>query len=172
MSFVFIGASVLAQVSSTRLATQATADGNWLMYSGAYTSQRFSPLDQISPANVKGLKPLWVYQPPGVGSLEGTPVVADGVMYVTSAPASVVALDLRSGRPIWEWSRPIATTVLNLGFPRVNRGVAMLDNMVYVGTLDGFLVALDAKTGVERWAVPVGDNPTGHAITAAPLVVD
>ena len=108
-----------------------------------------------------------MYQPPGVGSLEGTPVVADGVMYVTSAPASVVALDLRSGRPIWEWSRPIAPTVLNLGFPRVNRGVAILDNMVYVGTLDGFLVALDAKTGVQRWVVPVGDNPTGHAITPA-----
>ena len=161
-----------AQVSSSRLATQATADGNWLIYSGAYTSQRYSPLDQLSPSNVNRLKPLWVYQPPGAGSLEGTPVVADGVMYVTSAPASVVALDLRSGRPIWEWSRPIAPSVLNLGFPRVNRGVAILDNMVYVGTLDGFLVALDARSGTERWVVPVGDNPTGHAITAAPLAVD
>ena len=81
--------TVAAQVSPSRLATQATADGNWLIYSGAYTSQRFSPLDQISSSNVGRLKPLWAYQPPGVGSLEGTPVVADGVMYVTSAPASV-----------------------------------------------------------------------------------
>ena len=62
--------------------------------------------------------------------------------------------------------------MLNLGFPRVNRGVAILDNTVYVGTLDGYLVALDAQAGVERWAVHVGENPTGHAITAAPLVVD
>ena len=63
-------------------------------------------------------------------------------------------------------------SVLNLGFPRVNRGVAILDNTVYVGTLDGYLVALDAQGGIERWAVHVGENPTGHAITAAPLVVD
>jgi glucose dehydrogenase len=71
---------IAAQVTSSRLATQATADGNWLIYSGAYTSQRFSPLDQISSSNVIRLKPLWVYQPPGVGSIEGTPVVADGVI--------------------------------------------------------------------------------------------
>jgi outer membrane protein assembly factor BamB len=66
---------------------------------------------------------------------------------------------------------PIAPSVLNLGFPRVNRGVAILDNIVYVWTLDGYLVALDAKAGVERWITHVGENPTGHAITAAPLVV-
>jgi glucose dehydrogenase len=139
---------VLAQISSSRLADNATDDGNWLMYSGSYSSLRFSPLDRISTDNVGRLKPLWVYQPPGSGSLEATPVVADGVMYMTSGPASVVALDLRSGNPLWQWSRPIAPTVLNLGFPRVNRGVAIFDSLVYVGTLDGYLVALDAKTGV------------------------
>ena len=165
-------APVVAQVGPARLTSHATDGGNWLMYSGSYNSHRFSPLDQISTANVSRLKPLWVYQPPGTGSLEGTPLVADGVMYVTSGPASVVALDLRSGRPIWEWSRPIAQTVLNLGFPRVNRGVAILDQTIYVGTLDGYLAALDAKSGAQRWIVPVGDNPTGHSITAAPLAVD
>ena len=169
---VFMVTPLLAQVSSSRLANNATDDGNWLMYSGSYSALRFSPLDQISIDNVGRLKPLWVYQPPGSGSLEATPVVADGVMYMTSAPASVVALDLRSGNPLWQWSRPIAPTVLNLGFPRVNRGVAIFDNLVYVGTLDGYLVALDARTGVQRWIVPVGDNPSGHAITAAPLVAD
>ena len=61
-------------------------------------------------------------------------------MYVTSGPTMVAALDLKSGKPLWEWTRPIAPSVLNLGFPRVNRGVAVLDNMVYVGTLDGYLV--------------------------------
>ena len=113
-----------------------------------------------------------MYQPPGAGSLEATPVVADGVMYMTSGPANVVALDLRSGRPIWHWSRPIPPSVLNLGFPRVNRGVAILDDSVYVGTLDGYLAALDAGRVSQRWTVPVGDNPSGHAITAAPLVAD
>ncbi|HYU79546.1 MAG TPA: PQQ-binding-like beta-propeller repeat protein, partial [Vicinamibacterales bacterium] len=163
---------IAGQVTSDRLATKPTEAGDWLMYSGSYASHRFSPLTQISTENVARLKPLWVYQPPGAGSLEGTPIVADGVMYVTSGPATVVALDVRSGRPIWEWSRPIPSSVLNLGFPRVNRGVAILGALVYVGTLDGFLVALDARTGVQRWVVHVGDNPTGHAITAAPLVAE
>jgi alcohol dehydrogenase (cytochrome c) len=149
-----------------------TTDGEWLTYSGSYSSHRFSPLTQISPANVTRLRPVWVYQPPGTGSLETTPIVAGGVMYVTSGPTNVAALDLKSGKPIWEWTRPIAASVLNLGFPRVNRGVAILDRTIYVGTLDGYLVALDARSGIERWSVPVGDNPTGHAITAAPLAID
>ncbi len=174
LAFVCLAALTVhvdAQVDQARLTRGADASGDWPMYSGSYRSERFSPLNQITPENAARLKPLWVYQPAGTGSLEGTPVVADGVMYMTAPPATVVALDLRSGRPIWEWSRPIAASVLNLGFPRVNRGVAILDNMVYVGTLDGYLVALDAKSGVQRWAVQVGENPTGHAITAAPLVV-
>ena len=131
-----------------------------------------SPLAQISTDNVAKLRPAWVYQPPGMGSIESTPVVANGVMYVTSGPTMVVALDLKSGKPLWEWTRPIAPSVLNLGFPRVNRGVAVLDDMVYVGTLDGYLFALDARAGIERWSVHVGENPTGHSITAAPLVVN
>ena len=122
-------------------------DGQWLMYSGSYSSHRFSPLKQISTDNVAKLRPAWVYQPPGTGSVESTPVVANGVMYVTSGPTMVAALDLKSGKALWEWTRPIAPSVLNLGFPRVNRGVAVLDNMVYVGTLDGYLFALDARAG-------------------------
>ena len=152
-------------------ATLAAQGGQWLMYSGGYNSHRFSPLTQITPDNVARLRPVWVYQPPGTGSLECTPIVANGVMYVTSGPTSVSALDLKSGKPLWEWTRPIAPSVLNLGFPRVNRGVSISDNTVYVGTLDGYLVALDARAGIERWAVHVGDNPTGHAVTAAPLIV-
>jgi len=162
-------ATSVAALAMTSLAAQQ--NGDWPMYSGAYHSHRFSPLRQITPENVGRLRPRWVYQPPGTGSVECTPVVVNGVMYVTSGPTSVSALDLTSGKPIWEWNRPIAASVLNLGFPRVNRGVAIQDNTVYVGTLDGYLVALDARAGIERWAVHVGDNPTGHAITAAPLVV-
>jgi len=160
-------------VASLALAATVVAqDGQWLMYSGSYSSQRYSPLAQLTVDNVAKLRPLWVYQPPGTGSLESTPVVANGVMYVTSGPTMVAALDLRSGRSLWEWTRPIAASVLNLGFPRVNRGVAIRENTVYVGTLDGYLVALDARSGAERWSVHVGENPTGHAITAAPLVGD
>jgi alcohol dehydrogenase (cytochrome c) len=147
-------------------------DGDWLMYSGNYKSERFSPLTQITASNVSKLRPVWVYQPPGTGSLEATPIVTNGIMYVTSGPTSVHALDVKSGKTLWEWTRPIPASVLNLGFPRVNRGVAYADNTVYVGTLDGFLVALDARAGIERWIVHVGENLLGHSITAAPLVVD
>ena len=148
------------------------ADGEWPMYSGGYQSERFSPLAQITTSNVSGLRPVWVYQPPGAGSLETTPVVANGLMYATSGPTAVHALDLKTGKTIWEWTRPIPASVLNLGFPRVNRGVAFADNTVFVGTLDGYLFALDARGGAERWQVHVGENPLGHSITAAPLVVD
>jgi len=165
-------APLVAQVSSQRPAAGARPDGQWVTYSGTYQAHRFSPLTQIAANNVARLRPVWAYQPPGAAGLEGTPIVADGVMYVTSGPAMVVALDLKSGRPLWQWSRPIAASVLNLGFPRVNRGVAIVDGTVYVGTLDGYLVALDAKSGIERWTVAVAENRTGHAITAAPLAVD
>src|SRR5215212_2002043 len=162
----------IASICLAAITIVSAQSGEWLMYSGSYSSHRFSPLTQFTTENVARLKPAWVYQPPGTGSLETTPVVVNGVMYATSGPTNVAALDLRSGKPLWEWTRPIAASVLNLGFPRVNRGVAVLDNTVYVGTLDGYLVALDAKAGIERWIVQVGDNPTGHAITSAPLAVD
>ena len=133
---IAFAAVVLGAWSAVPLLAQ---DGQWLMYSGSYSSHRFSPLTQINTDNVSKLRPVWVYQPPGTGSVESTPVVVNGVMYVTSGPTMVAALELRSGKPLWEWTRPIAPSVLNLGFPRVNRGVAVLDNMVYVGTLDGYL---------------------------------
>jgi alcohol dehydrogenase (cytochrome c) len=150
----------------------ALQQGEWRTYSGTFHSHRHSPLTKISTGNAATLRPVWMYQPPGTGPLEGTPIVAEEVMYVTSGPATVVALSVKSGRPLWQWTRPIAASVLNLGFPRVNRGVAVLDGTVFVGTLDGYLVALDARSGIERWTVQVADNAIGHAITAAPLVVE
>lgn len=150
----------------------AIQKGEWHTYSGTFQSHRYSPLTQISSATVASLRPVWLYQPPGSGPLEATPIVANGIMYVTSGPAAVVALSVKSGRPVWQWSRPMANSVLNLGFPRANRGIAILDETVFVGTLDGYLVALDARSGTERWTINVADNATGHSITAAPLVAD
>ena len=93
--------ALLLLVSTTLLAQR---DGQWLMYSGSYSSHRFSPLTQLTPDNVAKLRPVWVYQPPGTGSVEATPVVAHGIMYVTSGPTMVAALDLRSGKTLWERS--------------------------------------------------------------------
>jgi alcohol dehydrogenase (cytochrome c) len=166
---------VIAALSAQRDISQvgeALRKGDWQTYSATFSSHRYSPLTEISTANVASLRPVWMYQPPGTGPLEGTPLVVNGVMYVTSGPATVVALSVKSGRPLWQWTRPIPASVLNLGFPRVNRGVAIHGETIYVGTLDGYLVALDARSGIERWVVPVADNATGHSITAAPLVVE
>src|SRR5438445_1511228 len=123
--FVLIVASVGAQVAYLRLAGAAVDESGWLTYSGSYRSERFSPLRQISRENVKRLRPLWLYQPAGTGALETTPVVADGVMYIsTGSPGTVVALDLKSGRPLWGWTTPMPDTVHNLSFPRAYRGLA------------------------------------------------
>ncbi|HUU34724.1 MAG TPA: PQQ-dependent dehydrogenase, methanol/ethanol family [Vicinamibacterales bacterium] len=165
------GAAVLAQVPAQRLVDAAQEPGSWLTYSGGYAGQRFSALDQITAANVAGLKPVWVYQVAGQGQVETSAIVADGMMYVTEPPTTVTALDPRNGRPIWSYVRPMPSNLRLIGFPSTNRGVAILDDMVYVGSLDGALIALDAQTGAVRWETMVADNGTGHSITMAPLAV-
>jgi alcohol dehydrogenase (cytochrome c) len=161
-----------AQVPYDRIAAVAKEPGSWLTYSGNYAAHRFSPLEHLTPANVARLKPVWIYQIKEPGLIETTPLVADGVMYITEPPSTVTALELRSGRLLWSWSRPTPRSVRTIGFPRVNRGAALLAESVYVGTLDAHLVALDAKTGVVRWDTLVAVNARGYSITAAPLALD
>ncbi len=165
------GAALTAQVPAQRLVNAAQEPGSWLTYSGSYDGQRFSALDQITVANVAGLKPAWVYQVAGQGQMETSAIVADGVMYVTEPPTTVTALDPRNGRPIWSYVRAMPSNLRLIGFPATNRGVAILDDKVFVGSLDGALIALDAQTGAVRWEVKVADNGTGHSITMAPLAV-
>jgi alcohol dehydrogenase (cytochrome c) len=161
-----------AQVPYQRIVRAESEPGHWLTYSGTYRAHRFSPLAQITPENVSRLKPAWVYQIAGRGRFETSPIVVDGVMYVTEPPTKVTALDLRTGRPLWTWQRPAARLARTLGFGPTNRGVAILDDTVYVGTLDCYLVALDARSGAVRWEAKVADNGTGHSITGAPLAID
>lgn len=165
------GAVLSGQVPYQRIVDAAKEPGAWLTYSGGYFGQRHSLLNQLTPANVAGLKPAWVYQVAGNGQVETSAIVADGVMYVTEPPTTVTALDPRNGRPIWSYARPMPSNLRNIGFPLTNRGVAILDDKVFVGTLDGAVVALDAATGAVRWEAKVGDNATGHSITMAPLAV-
>jgi alcohol dehydrogenase (cytochrome c) len=161
-----------AQVPYERLRKSADEPGSWLTYSGSYSAHRFSPLAQLTPANVAGLRPVWVYQVREPGLVQTTPLVADGVMYVTEARSRVTALDLRTGRPLWRFEPALPRDVRFIGFPPVNRGVALLDQTVYVGTLDAHLVALDAASGAVRWNAAVGDNKLAYAITSAPLAID
>ena len=162
---------IAAQVPYERIVNAAAEPGSWLTYSGNYQAHRFSPLTEITPQNVSRLKPAWVYQIDARTRFETSPIVVDGVMYVTEPPTKVAALDLRTGRRLWSWQRTMPRTLKTIGFGPTNRGVAVLDGTLYVGTLDCYLVALDAKTGALRWETNVADNNTGHSITAAPLAI-
>ena len=145
---------------------------DWLTYGGNYAAQRFSELKQINKTNVNQLKLRWVYQLRKTGIFESSPIVVDGMMYVTEPPTTVTALDVRTGRPVWRWSADLPKDLLTIGLFPTNRGVAILGDTVYVATIDAHLVALDAKTGNMRWRVEVGDNKKAVAITQAPMAIN
>ncbi len=166
---MLLSAAAVAQVPYSRL-LQPDPE-SWLTYSGNYSSYRYSPLTQIDPTNAARLRLQWMYQSKDTPRFETSPVVVDGVMYVTESPTDVAALDVHSGRTLWRYERPMPKDLRTLGFGRVNRGVAVLDDMVYLGTLDAHLVALDARTGAVRWDSLVADYKTGHCITGAPLAL-
>ena len=160
-----------AQVPYQRLLRAASEPQNWLTYGGSYKSQRYSALDQINRQTVSRLKVAWAYQMrPGV--VETSPLVVDGVMYITEPPSTVTAIDVRSGRPVWTYTPSIPPDVIVIGSPPVNRGVAILDDTVYFGTVNGHLIALDARSGGVRWDVTVQDNKSGYYLTLAPLALD
>ena len=106
------------------------------------------------------------------GIVETSPIVSDGVMYITEPPSTATALDLHTGRPLWTYTPKIPSDVIIIGSPPVNRGVAILDNTVFFGTVNCHLIALDAKSGVVRWDIKVDDNQKGYYITSAPLAID
>jgi PQQ-dependent dehydrogenase (methanol/ethanol family) len=160
-------------VSDTRLRNAREEPQNWLMYWGDYQGTHYSSLDQINTANVHRLQAAWAFPILGGNSvLEGTPLVGDGVMYATGSgnPATVAALDARTGRQIWRWSRE-QKVVNPYQINPFSRGVAILGNRIFVGTLDAALMALDARSGRVLWEVQVADTMEGHNITSPPLAV-
>ena len=169
--FLLLGVVSAAQVPFARVANGELDRGNWLTYSGNLEAHRYSPLKQITTANVGSLKPMWIYQPAIAGRFETSPVVVDGMMIISEPPTVVTALDPKTGRRLWRYERQLPADLQTIGFGRVNRGVAVLDDMVYVATLDAHLVALDSKSGAVRWDVPVADYKLGYCLTAAPLAI-
>jgi PQQ-dependent dehydrogenase (methanol/ethanol family) len=146
----------------------------WLGYGRDYAETHYSPLDRITAANVASLRPAWAADlGTPTGSLETTPLVSNGVMYVTGPWSTVVALDARTGAVKWRWDPQLPRQ----GGPRlccgpVNRGVALYDGRVYVGLLDMRLVALDAETGTLAWEVQTSiDREDAYSITGAPRIV-
>jgi PQQ-dependent dehydrogenase (methanol/ethanol family) len=159
------------QVTSDHLAATLGADPTrWLHYSGDYSGQRHSPLTQLTAANVGQLSVQWAFQTGVLGKFETTPLVIDGVMYVTGPENTAWALDARTGRQIWRYQRQLPEG-LDICCGRVNRGFAALGNRLYMTTLDAHVVALDMKTGSVVWDSVIDDYKKGYSGTAAPLIV-
>jgi alcohol dehydrogenase (cytochrome c) len=151
---------------------------NWLTYSGAFDSLRHSRLSQITPENAKSLMLKWVFQSRSPEKHEATPLVVNGILYTVHSVNDVVALDAATGQTLWTYSHKVAPNVRNC-CGQTNRGLAILGNTLYLGSLDAHLIALDATTGKERWNKEVagtqvtGPEGTLHraVFTHAPLII-
>jgi alcohol dehydrogenase (cytochrome c) len=162
--------SVWAQVTFDRLLHPSREPQNWFTYSGGMSSQRHSELAQVTPDNVKNLELQWVFQAKSLEKFEATPLVVDGVLYTVQAPNDVIALDAGTGRIFWTYAyTPSKDARPCCG--RVNRGLAILGDTLFMGTIDAHLIAIDAKNGQPLWNTTVADAKSGYALTHAPLVV-
>ena len=158
------------QITSDRILKAAAEPQNWLTHNGSYSSQHYSPLTEITPGNVTNLESKWVYQNDVFGAWQSSPIVVDGIMYVTQRPNTVSAIDARTGRVFWQYRyTPSAEARVCCGSN--NRGVAMLGDTLYMGTLDAHLIAIDAKNGKPLWNIAVADVKLAYSITMAPLIV-
>ena len=170
VSLAVAGATLVAQVTPERLLRAAQEPQNWLTYSGTYASQRYTTLRQVTPQNVRNLEQQWVLQGQVLGAWQSSPLVVDGIMYVTQRPNDVLALDARTGRVFWQYhyqNNPNQRVCCGAN----NRGVAIHGETLFMGTLDAHLVALDAKNGQVLWNVAVADVRQAYSITLAPLVI-
>ncbi len=165
-------AATFAAVDDNRIKT-ASAGEEWLSYGGTYDEQRHSTLTQINKENVGELGVAWSYDLATNRGVESTPIVVDGVMYVTSAWSIVYALDAKTGEELWVHEPDVDRSMaIKACCDVVNRGVAVYDGKVFVGVIDGRLQALDAKTGKLEWSVVTVDQDKPYTITGAPRVVD
>jgi quinohemoprotein ethanol dehydrogenase len=160
-----------ADVSESRIINADREPGNWMTYGRTYGEQHFSPLNQVNDQNVSQLGLAWFYDLDTNRGQEATPIVVDGVMYFTSAWSKVFALDAATGKLLWSYDPKVpGNWAVNACCDVVNRGVAAWDGKIFVGTLDGRLVALDAKTGRLVWEMLTIDPSFRYTITGAPRV--
>jgi|TARA_B110000305_G_scaffold63884_1_gene71097 alcohol dehydrogenase (cytochrome c) len=170
------GVSAATKYGDMKTVTQdmldrAASDGNnFLHTNGNYEQTRFYPNKQINVANVKNLAPAWIFQTEIVDSLETTPIVVDGVMYVTTSYNHVHALDAKTGEELWHYKQKLGPITTYCCGPN-NRGVAVSGDKVFMATLDAKMVALDAKTGRSIWETELADPELGYSETMAPSVV-
>jgi len=160
------------QVSSDDLRAAGSDGDQWLTYSGSLKGWRYSPLAQITPQNVSQLRVRWIRQfTTDDLTIEATPLVANGTLFITEPPASVIAYDTKSGDAFWKYERHLPDD-LPACCSRVNRGLALFGGTVFLGSLDGHLVAINANNGEEIWDVEVARPSDGYTITGAPLIAN
>jgi alcohol dehydrogenase (cytochrome c) len=159
-----------AQVSFDRLLRAAAEPQNWLTYSGTYLGHRYSQLTQVTSDNLDDLRIKWIFQARSLQSFITTPLVVDGVMYLTQPPNDVFALDAATGRIFWTYHyEASAGRLCCRGL--VNRGLAILDETLFMATVDAHLVAIDAKNGLPLWKTKVAEAEDNYGMTLAPLVI-
>ncbi|MFZ4120808.1 MAG: PQQ-dependent dehydrogenase, methanol/ethanol family [Caulobacterales bacterium] len=158
-----------AAVDEARIVAADSEPGNWMSHGRTYSEQRFSPLESVNLQNVSQLGLAWSYELSTGRAASGTPIVVDGVMYVTSAWSILYALNAETGEELWVYDPEVPHERGQYACCDVsNRGVAVWNGKVYVGTIDGRLVAVDAKTGQEAWDIITVDQSRPYTITGAP----
>lgn len=161
-----------AAVNGSRIIAADAEPGNWMSTGRDYGEQRYSPLTQLSPDNVDQLSLAWFADIDTSRMQEATPIVVDGAMYVSTAWSHVKAFDVRTGRPLWAFDPGVDPAKgVDACCDVVNRGVAVWEGKVFVGTIDGRLIALDSTTGRELWSVMTVDESLPYTITGAPRIV-
>ena len=164
------GQAMVSPVTQEQLNTADKNGKNFLLTNGNYAQTRFYPAKQIDRDNVKNLHVAWIFQTDVKESLETSPIVVDGVMYVTTSFSHVYALDAKTGAQLWHYNHKMGLVTTYCCGPN-NRGVQVLGDMVYLATLDSKLVALNAKTGDVVWTTEIADPEAGYSETMAPTVV-
>lgn len=158
-------------VTTQQIEGYESGPGDWLTYSGSLSGWRYTPLAEITPANVSNLRVRWIQQFRSDDTkYESTPLVVGDVIFITVPPAGVVALDAKNGNVIWKYERRISSD-LPICCGRVNRGLAILGNSLFFGSIDGYLVAINARDGKVIWQTQVAKSSDGYSMTGAPLVV-
>src|SRR3984957_20282738 len=164
------GNATISPVTQDQLNKADTSASNFLLTNGNYAQTRFYPAKQIGRDNVKNLHVAWIFQTDVKESLETSPIVVDGVMYVTTSFSHVYALDAKTGQQLWHYNHKMGPITTYCCGPN-NRGVQVLGDLVYVATLDSKLIALNAKTGDVVWSTEIADPELGYSETMAPTVV-
>ena len=168
--WVLCAQSITASIDVSPSDLTSPIGNNWLSYNGDYTGRRYSVLSQITPENVGSLRAQWVFHSPNSNLLEVTPSVANGLMFVTSAN-DAFALDARTGRPIWHYSRPVTEGLVDDASAHHNRGVGLWQSRLYMQTDNAHLLCLDSRSGHLIWDVDYAKGNKNYGATSAPLIV-